>query len=43
MAMIARSSRIPLLGGGMSGINFFLVLMKRGISDLVEHVLCQQV
>jgi hypothetical protein len=43
MAMIARSSRVPLLGGGMSGINIFLVLKKRGISDSVEHVLCQRV
>jgi len=41
MAMIARSSPVPLLGGGMSGINIFLVLIKRGISDSVEHVLCQ--
>ena len=43
MAMIARSSRIPLLGGGMSGINIFLVLKKRGIRDFVQHVLCQLV
>jgi len=41
MAMFARSSRDPLLGGGMSGINTFLVLKKRGIRDSVEHVLCQ--
>jgi len=41
MAMIARSSRIPLLGGGMSSINIFLVLKKRSIRDLVPHVLCQ--
>jgi hypothetical protein len=32
-----------LLEGGMSGINIFLVLIKRGISDTVEHVLCQRV
>jgi hypothetical protein len=43
MAMIARSSRIPLLGGGMSSINIFLILKKRSIPDSVEHVLCQRV
>jgi len=42
MTMIARSSRIPLLGGGKSGINIFLVLKKRRIRDSVQHVLCQR-